>query len=116
MGITDDRADTLARESGCSPTILRRRLSKNPAIKTPPWTQDNATVRNLIPMMLVGAWHAHSSADCEILSLLAGTPYAEVEKHIAAMRKFDDCPVWSLGQYRGVASKIDAFFAVQGAV
>ncbi len=116
MGITDDRVDTLARESGYSPTILRRRLSKNPAIKTPPWTQDIVTVRNLIPMMLVGAWHAHSSADCEILSLLAGTPYAEVEKHIAAMRKFDDCPIWSLGQYRGVASKIDAFFAVHGAV
>ena len=116
MGITDDRADTLARESGCSPTILRRRLSKNPAIKTPPWTQDHATVRNLIPMMLVGAWHAHSGADCEILSLLTGTPYCEVEKHIAAMRRFDDCPVWSFGQYRGVASKIDAFFAVNAAV
>jgi addiction module HigA family antidote len=116
MGITDDRVDTLARESGYSPTILRRRLSKNPAIKTPPWTQDAVTVRNLIPMMLVGAWHAHSNADSEILSLLAEIPYAEVEKHIAAMRRFDDCPIWSVGQYRGVASKIDAFFAVHGAV
>jgi addiction module HigA family antidote len=116
MGITDDRVDTLARESGYSPTILRRRLSKNPAIKTPLWTQDAVTVRNLIPMMLVGAWHAQSKADSEILSLLAETPYAEVEKHIAAMRRFDDCPIWSVGQYRGVASKIDAFFAVQGAV
>lgn len=116
MGITDDRVDTLARESGYSPTILRRRLSKNPAIKTPPWTQDVATVRNLIPMMLVGAWHAHSKADCEILSFLAGMPYADVEKHIAAMRKFDDCPIWSLGQYRGLVSKIDAFFAVHSAV
>ena len=116
MGITDDRVDTLARESGYSPTILRRRLSKNPAIKTPPWTQDNSTVRNLIPMMLVGAWHAYSSADREILSLLAGIPYAEVEKHITAMRKFDDCPIWSFGPYRGVTSKIDSFFAVHSAV
>jgi addiction module HigA family antidote len=116
MGITDDRVDTLARESGYSPTILRRRLSRNPAIKTPPWTQDTATVSNLIPMMLVGAWHAHSKADCEILSLLAGAPYAEIEKQIAAIRRFDDCPIWSLGQYRGVASKIDAFFAVHGAL
>src|SRR4029077_7194850 len=33
MGIMHDRVDTLARESGYSPTILRRRLSKNPAIK-----------------------------------------------------------------------------------
>jgi hypothetical protein len=74
------------------------------------------TVRNLIPMMLVGAWHAHSKADCEILSFLAGTPYGEIEQHIAAMLTFDDRLIWSVGQFRGVASKIDAFFAVQAAV
>jgi len=113
MGIDDQRVDTLARESGHSPTILRRRLSKNPAIRTPPWTKDVATVRSLIPMMLVGAWHAQSNADCEILSRLAGVSYSEVEQQIAGLLRFDDPPVWSVGQYRGVASKIDSFFAVQ---
>jgi len=117
MAIDDHhRADILGRESGYSPTILRRRLSQNPAIKTPPWTKDIAAVRHLIPMMLVGAWHSQSSADCEILSLLAGTPYGEIEKQIAALRTFDDPPIWSVGSLRGVSSKIDAFFAVQSAV
>src|SRR3989442_12985987 len=37
MGIGDHDADVLGRESGYSPTILRRRLSKNPAIRTPLW-------------------------------------------------------------------------------
>ena len=116
MGIDDHRLETLARESGHSPTILRRRLSKNPAIKTPPWTKDVATVRSLIPMMLVGAWHAQSNPDCEILSRLAGVSYSEVEQQIAGLLRFDDPPVWSVGRYRGVASKIDSFFAVQAAV
>jgi addiction module HigA family antidote len=116
MGIEYDRIDTLARESGYSPTILRRRLSKYPAIRTPLWARDAATVRNLIPMMLVGAWHARSNADCEILSFLSAAAYDEIEKHIAATLKFEDCPIWSVGQFRGVVSKIDALFAVHDAV
>lgn len=116
MGIDDHRADDLARESGYSPTILRRRLSEIPAIKTPPWTEDVTAVRSLIPMMLVGAWHTQSNADCEILSFLAGTPYSEIEKMIPVLLKFDDPPVWSVGRYRGVSSKIDAFFAVNAGV
>jgi addiction module HigA family antidote len=116
MGIGDHDADALGRESGYSPTILRRRLSLNPAVRTPLWTQQPGAVRHLIPMMLVGAWHVQSNADCEILSLLAATPYPELEKQIAALRTFDDSPIWSVGQFRGVASKIDAFFAVHRAV
>jgi hypothetical protein len=116
MGIGDHDADVLGRESGYSPTILRRRRSGNPAVRTPLWTQQPGAVRHLIPMMLVGAWHVQSNADCEILSLLAGAPYPDLEKQIAVLRTFDDSPIWSVGQFRGVASKIDAFFAVQSAV
>jgi len=116
MGIADHDADVLGRDSGYSPTILRRRLSRNPAIRTPSWTQQPGALRHLIPMMLVGAWHVQSNADCEILSLLAGTPYPDLERQIAVLRTFDDSPIWSVGQFRGVASKIDAFFAVHSAV
>jgi hypothetical protein len=117
MGIDDHlRAEALARESGYSSTILRRRLSNNPAIRTPLWTQNAAAVRNLIPMMLVGAWHTQSTADCEILSLLARTKYNEIETQITELLKFDDSPIWSVGRFRGVSSKIEAFFAVQTAV
>lgn len=116
MGIEHHDAEVLARESGRSPTILRRRLSKNPAIRTPPWTQNAGTVRSLTPIMLVGAWHSQSNADCEILSFLAGMQYSEIEKQIAVLLTFDDPPVWSVGSIRGISSKIDAFFAAQTAV
>lgn len=112
MGIDRDRADQLARESGRSPTILRRRLSRIDAIRTPLWARDDETAQALIPMALVGAWHAQSQADREVIKNLTDRPYREVEQAIARLRQFDDAPVWSVGQYRGVVSKIDALFAI----
>ena len=114
MGIDGDKEDLLARETGRSPTILRRRISDIPAIRTPEWAERAETARDLIPLALIGAWRADSKADRQIVSALAGTPYDDIEKTIARMLKFDDSPVWSIGQYRGVASKVDAIFAVSG--
>jgi hypothetical protein len=116
MGIDSDDARRLARESGCSPTILRRRLSKIDAIRTPRWARDVEIAKSLIPMTFVGAWHAKSKADCEVVSVLADKRYKEIEDNVVRLLRFDDCPVWSIGQYRGVASKIDALFAINKVV
>ena len=113
MGITDrERVDRLARESGRSPTVLRRRLSKVDAIRTPPWAGETAVARRLISLTLVGTWHAGSVADRDILAALADRPYQEIENSIADLLTNDDCPVWRVQQYRGVVSKIDALFAI----
>jgi len=111
MGIERD-ARRLARESGRSPTILRRRLSRIDAIRLPQWAHDRQTAWSLIPLMLAGAWHAKSKADCKVLSDLTGCAYETVEENITHLRQLDDPPVWSVGQYRGVASQIDALFAI----
>jgi addiction module HigA family antidote len=81
MKITGDDVVRLARESGRSPTILRRRLSRIDAIKSPLWAKNSETARALIPMMLVGAWNAKSKGDSEILSVFR--PNAQFEKDIA---------------------------------
>ena len=73
-------ADRWARESGRSPTILRRRRSKIAAIRTPPWAGNREAARSLIPMVMAGAWHKESSADCEVLSALANADYQQVEE------------------------------------
>lgn len=116
MGIDRDAVEQLGRESGRSPTILRRRLSKIDAIRTPLWASDDQIAQALIPMSLVGAWHSRSKADCEIISYLADRPYSETEESITRQLQFDDSPVWSVAHYRGVVSKIDALFAVSGFV
>ena len=113
MGIAQDEAERLARESGCSPTILRRRLSKFDAIRTPEWARDPGTARNLIPMALTGVWNVQSSADREVLEVLANRSCQEIEISVAHLLQFNDSPVWSAGVYRGVVSKMDALFAIK---
>lgn len=112
MGIEHGDIDRLARESGYSPTILRRRLSESRAIKTPTWASNDEIAKTLVPMVLIGAWHADTKTDREIVSLIADRKYDELETNVAHLLRFDDSPVWSTGSYRGVASKIDALFAV----
>ncbi len=113
MGFSRDAADRLARESGRSPTVLRRRLSKVDAIREPRWADETKVARGLAPMMLVGAWNEGSPADREVLGAMANTPYDEIEKEVANFLTFDDAPVWTVAEHRGVVSKIDALFAVR---
>ena len=116
MGIEKGEIDHLARESGRSPTILRRRLSQNPAIKSPAWAANDNTAKGLVPLALIGAWHAEPEADREIVSCVAGRKYETIEGDVASLLRLDDSPVWSAGRYRGVASKIDALFAIANMV
>ena len=113
MGVTErDHMDRLASESGRSPTVLRRRLSPIPEIRTPSWAGDVTVARSLIPIALVGVWHNGSPADREILAVLSDRPYEELERGVADLLRRDDCPVWRVDQYRGVVSKLDALFAI----
>ena len=115
MDIKGDEVERLARESGRSPTILRRRLSNIPAIRTPEWARNDGNARGLVPMALIGTWHDKSNADREVLSSFWGSEgYERIEENIARLLQLDDAPVWSIGQYRGVASKVDALFAIGG--
>lgn len=112
MGIDEDDIDRLARESGNSPTILRRRLSRNTAIKIPAWAGDDHTAKTLVPMVLIGSWNSEKEADREIVSYVADRRYEIIEEDVARILCYDDCPVWSAGRHRGVASKIDSLFAI----
>ena len=112
MGIDESRVERLARESGHSPTILRRRLSKNSAIRKPEWVANDDTATALVAISLVGAWHSDVRADQEIISRIGDRPYERIEREVSLLLRLDDSPVWFSGSYRGVASKIDALFAV----
>ena len=112
MGIAKECLKKLARQSGLSPTILRRRLSKVPATQTPPWAADQKIARKLIPMALVGAWHGRSKADHEILKTMADDSYDNIESAIAELHQIADCPIWSIDNRHGVVSMIDAIYAI----
>ncbi len=112
MDLGRDRITQLARESARSPTVLRRRLSTLHAVRTPAWAEDAELAAFVIPMMLAGSWKANNDADRIHLSKLAGDiAYEEIEARLTRLRRLDDKPVWSIGTFRGVVSKIDALFA-----
>jgi addiction module HigA family antidote len=112
MGIAEEEVPVLSRASGQSLTILRRRLSVVPAIKFPPWAEDNALTRKLIPLGFVGAWDSQSKEDQEILSCLSGDSYQTIERCVAELLDIEHSPVWAVGRYRGVASKLDVLYAI----
>jgi addiction module HigA family antidote len=113
MTLGRDRIRQLARESARSPTVLRRRLSTVHAVRTPAWAVDADLAALVIPMMLAGSWKANNESDRVHLSKLSGDiDYEEIEARLARLSQLEDAPVWSIGSFRGVVSKIDALFAI----
>jgi len=117
MGKDRDTVNRLTAESGRSLTVLRRRLANVEAVRTPHWAADPETAKRLVPFLFVGAWQSTNEADRLALSLLAGErPYDELEKEFQALAQLNDAPVWSLGTYRGVISKLDLLYAIAFAI
>ncbi len=117
MGCSRDKVQRLSRESGRSLTILRRRLSKLPAIQTPGWAINTGHAANLVPFLLAGAWKTNNKDDQVILELLAHeTSYQTLEGRFAALLQLEDAPVWSAGYYQGLLSKMDALFAISHSI
>lgn len=111
-----DDLTSLANASGRSLTVLRRQLSTIPAIRTPLWAEDPETSSGLIPLVLLGAWDSQNDADQTALSRLAGdVAFEDLEKRVQELAQLNDSPVWSIGGYRGVISKIDSLFAIAAA-
>lgn len=117
MGKDRDDTSRLANASGRSLTVLRRQLSTVPAVRTPEWAADRQTAASLVPFLFVGAWNSQNETDKLGLSLLAGgRPYDELEKECQSLAQLNDAPIWSIGSYRGVISKIDLLYAIAGAL
>jgi addiction module HigA family antidote len=117
MGKDRHEISRLANASGRSLTVLRRQLSRVPAVRTPEWAADHLTAASLVPFLFVGKWNSQNETDRLGLSLLAGErPYDELEKECRSLAQLNDAPIWSVGSYRGVISKLDLLYAVASAV
>jgi len=116
MNISGAKVDQLALDTARSPTILRRRLLTAPGSQLAGWARDEDVLEAAVVPALIGAWNSGTEADREVLALLADTDYDEVENAVARLRTLEDPPVWSIGRYRGVCSRIDALFSVAPAV
>lgn len=117
MGCGRDEITKYEHESGRSLTVLRRRLASVPAVRTPQWAADHETARKLIPFLFAGAWDSTCHADQTALTLLANQDtYENIETDCQHLARLNDAPLWSVGTYRGVVSKIDLLFAIANSV
>lgn len=118
MEFDRDQIQRLTEESGHSLTVLRRRLSNVSAIRTPAWAADSDKARWLVPFVLLGAWNATNETDKTAVTGIAGgdARYDEMEVRIGELVRLEDAPMWSIGDYRGVVSKLDSLFAIAQAV
>jgi addiction module HigA family antidote len=115
MGYERDDVTRYANESGRSLTVLRRRLSNVPVVRTPEWAADYKTAVCLIPFLMVGAWNSKNTTDQTALTLLANVDsYETLEKEAQRLAGLNDAPLWSVATARGVISKIDLLFAIAG--
>ena len=118
MGLEDDAISQLKHESGCSLTVLRRRLApENHALRTPEWSIHKDLRHLVFPFMLVGTWESSNEVDQSILCSLMGLDkYADVERKFNDLSLIESTPVWSSGSFQGVISKIDTLYAIHNTV
>jgi len=116
-GYGRDEIARLARESGRSLTVLRRRLSKVQAIQTPRWAEERGIASCLVPFFFIGTWNSTNDADQAAVTLLAGVnDYEPLERRVQELAAMHDPALWSVSTYRGIISKIDMLFAIAPAI
>ena len=114
MGLDRDEIERRDRESGRSLTVLRRRLARNEALRSPNWSTDQELAEAIAPMMLAGAWNTNNDADRYLMRELAGVDDKQLESQFSRLLHLEDSPVWSAGDLHGVVSKVDALYAAHG--
>lgn len=107
-GASDVDSQRIARDAGGSFTILKRLLSKNPALTTPRWCL-GAEASALSPLLLAGAWDDNNPADKLILERLAGRPYADLLALANRLRVEPDAPVMRVGTGWRFVSRADSW-------
>lgn len=91
-GINREETSKLARESGGSLTVLKRRIARFPNMKTPEWAVPEVA-SDLAPILLAGGWDGARKADQGIIAELADQSYDEVEKTVNKWQKVKDAPI-----------------------
>jgi addiction module HigA family antidote len=116
IGLPEDSIDRYYRESGHSAAILRRLLSVVEPIKTPRYISDTKTAQFLIAYTFAGAWHAESEADKRVLCYLANVSYETIEERFNQLASYDENPVWSYQDFRGVVSQKESLFSLRNMI
>ena len=105
MGLVEEKAESLARKSGRSLTILHRH-AHTAGYSPPPWVKDGD---RLIPALLAGAWSTQQAGDLEILAELSGVGYDDFEQGMRSYLSLQDTPIDLRAGIWRLRAPVDAF-------
>lgn len=101
-------------DCGASLTVLHRRLARYPEQKGANWSRDGVKAAWLIPAAMMGQWSETSDWQKQVLTRLMDFKNRdEFESNFKQYLKTTDAPVWQCGDFRGIVSKLDAFFSLR---
>lgn len=89
MGYGEEEAETLARKTGRSLTVLQRHIGRTGA-KRPEWRTNGG---RLVPALLAGAWNSRQDGDRAIVAELCGTDYETYEAGLRRYLEMHDTPI-----------------------
>ena len=107
-GISETRAQALARDSARNLAVLRRLIPSAPG-RLPSWAQV-APPRALLAALLAGGWDEDSPADRDRLAEIGDMPYEAIVAELAPHVGDFDTPMRKIGSTWRVASPFDAWF------
>jgi hypothetical protein len=105
MGFSEEQAETLARKSGRSLTILHRHAHRA-GYRPPSWVEGGV---RLLPALFAGAWNTQHSGDREIIAELSDTPYDDYEEFLRTYRPLQDAPIDLRAGIWRLRAPVDAF-------
>ena len=101
-------------DCGASLTVLHRHLARYPEQRGANWSWDGVKAAWLIPAAMMGQWSETSDWQKQVLTQLMDTKNRdEFESNFKQYLKTSDAPVWQGGEFRGIVSKLDAFFSLR---
>lgn len=109
MGMDKPNAEHLARESARSLSILRRLIPSAPGWEPPEWAKPDRA-RELVPLLLAGAWNEAHEPDRGAIENLSGEKYELLQVRLSRWAAVPDSPFRKAGSTWKVASPRDAWF------
>jgi transcriptional regulator with XRE-family HTH domain len=109
MGFDAERAFALTRDSARKLTILRRLIPTTTIASEPDWAS-GGEAKQVLPLMLAGAWNTNSDGDKKALESLSGKTFAELEALFPSLDAIGDTPLRHAGTTWKLASPFDAWF------
>ena len=107
-GMTEPRANALARDSNRNLAVLRRLIPEAPG-RLPKWAEEPPP-HALLAALLAGGWDEDAEADRALLSEIADQPYEAVIATLARYVGEFDSPLQKIGATWRIASPYDAWF------